>query len=136
MFALSEDALDPAALRPPLADPAGGAVVTFEGRVRNHNEGRAVLRLEYEGSPEIAANEFARIEAELRAAHNVLHIVCVHRVGLLQVGDLAVWAGVSAAHRADAFQACRVLIDELKARLPIWKKETYTDGQSGWINHP
>ena len=113
-----------------------GAVACFEGVVRNHNDGRDVTRLQYEGAPDLAANEFSKIEAEVRATFAIVKLSCVHRIGDLSIGDLAVWVGVSAAHRADAFGACRYIIDETKQRLPIWKKEHYPDGESEWLNSP
>lgn len=136
MFVLSEAPIDAARLLAELTDNRAGAVVSFEGRVRNRNEGRGVVQLRYEGAPEIAAHEFARIETELRQTHPIIEISCVHRVGTLRIGETAVWVGVLAEHRDAAFAACRAAIDETKARLPIWKKEEYEDGASGWINHP
>ena len=133
IFQLSSMPIDPAALETSLTSPAAGAVVTFVGKVRDHNQGRAVLRLEYEGAEALARVQFDELEQETQAAFDVDEIRCVHRVGTLAIGDIAVWIGVSAAHRGPAFDACRFLIDELKHRLPIWKKEHYTDGDSGWI---
>ena len=72
--------------------------------------------------------------AEAMAKHPYLEARCIHRTGLLEIGDLAVWVGVAAPHRDEAFRACRYIIDELKVRLPIWKKEHYVDGDSGWVN--
>lgn len=111
-------------------------MVTFEGRVRNRNQGRSVTRLEYESAEELARREFDRIREKTLANYEITDVLCVHRVGSLVVGDMAVWIGVVAPHRAAAFDACRYVIDELKQRLPIWKKEYYTDGDSGWINAP
>ncbi len=117
-----------------LEDLRAGAGVTFEGRVRNHNEGRAVQALDYEAYVELGVAEGERILAEARARFEVLGIVAVHRTGALALGDLAVWVGVAAAHRGAAFEACRYVIDEVKARVPIWKKEHYVEGASAWIN--
>lgn len=136
MFELTSDPIDAARLARACENEAAGALVTFEGRVRIQNQGRAVIRLEYEGAPELAANEFARIEAEAVERFAILEVRCQHRIGVLEIGDLAVWIGILAAHRGPAFDACRYVIDELKQRLPIWKKEFYTDGDSGWINNP
>ncbi len=133
-FAFSRAALDPAELVATLADTACGALVTFEGRVRNHNEGRRVQRLEYESYEALAVSEGGRIIEEALKRFAVVHARCVHRLGPLALGDLAVWVGVSAHHRGDAFAACRYIIDETKARVPIWKKEFYAEGDSGWIN--
>jgi molybdopterin synthase catalytic subunit len=133
-FRIESAPLDPTALKTSLGDAHAGACVTFEGWVRNHNEGHPVQSLEYESFAALAEKEGARILAEAREKFPVTHALCVHRVGHLQIGDLAVWAGVSAAHRDAAFAACRYLIDETKARVPIWKKEHYTTGATAWIN--
>jgi molybdopterin synthase catalytic subunit len=132
-FELATGAVDPDALRRAFADPACGAYTSFEGRVRDHNEGRRVLRLEYESYAPLAVAEGARIVEEARARFPVTRIACVHRVGALAIGDVAVWVGAWAAHRDAAFAACRYVIDEVKARVPIWKKEHYVDGSSGWV---
>ena len=124
----------PAELSRSLGDEACGALVTFEGRVRNHNDGRTVERLEYEGYEALAAKEGERIVAEALARFDITHARCVHRLGALELGDLAVWVGVSAHHRGEAFEACRYIIDEVKERVPIWKKEFYSGGDSGWVN--
>ncbi len=134
LFRISDHPLDLAALRRELPDLRAGAFVAFEGWVRNHNEGRQVRSLEYEAYTELAEREGHHILAEAKAKFALLDAVCVHRVGHLQLGDLAVWTGVTAAHRAAAFDACRYLIDEIKARVPIWKKEHYADGATQWIN--
>ena len=135
MFSLVETALDPAELARTLAQAAAGACVTFEGWVRDHNEGRRVLRLDYQAYAPLAQNEGARIIAEARQRFAIHDARCVHRVGALAIGDAAVWVGVSAAHRDAAFGACRYIIDEVKQRVPIWKNEHYADGASGWL-HP
>ena len=134
MFTLASAPLDPAALQRELLDPRAGACVTFEGWVRNHNHGRPVLALDYEAFAELAGREGNRIVAEARAKFDLVALACVHRVGALQIGDLAVWVGVAAAHRGAAFDACRYVIDEAKARVPIWKKEHYAGGSSEWVN--
>jgi len=136
MFRLSSEPIHAEELKIEVADPGAGALLVFEGHVRAHNLDRRVLALEYEGAEALAAREFERIEAEARARFAVTRILCVHRTGKLQVGEMAVWIGVSAGHRGAAFDACRFLIDELKHRLPIWKKEHYADGDSGWLNAP
>ena len=133
-FAFSRETLDPGALASALQDEACGALVTFEGRVRNHNDGRGVQRLEYEGYEALGIKEGDRIVAEAFARFPIARACCVHRLGVLGIGDLAVWVGVTAAHRDAAFAACRYIIDEVKTRVPIWKKEHYAEGDSGWIN--
>ena len=134
MFRFTREAIDPAAFRPLLDDPAAGGYASFEGWVRNHNEGRSVLRLEYEAYESLGVKEGERIVAEAAARFPIIRAACVHRIGPLAIGDMAVWVGVSAAHRDAAFAACRYIIDETKARVPIWKKEHYAAGDSGWIN--
>ena len=133
-FRFSRSTIEPAALATALADPACGGYAAFEGWVRDHNEGQPVQRLEYEAFEALAVREGERIIGEAIARFGVAHAVCVHRVGALAVGELAVWVGVSAAHRDEAFRACRYIIDEVKHRLPIWKKEHYLNGDSGWVN--
>ena len=133
-FRLSDQPLDPGALKTSLADSHAGACVTFEGWVRDHNDGRPVQSLDYEAYGPLAEKEGARIVAETLARFPVVRVVCVHRTGALRIGDLAVWVGVASAHRGAAFDACRTLIDEIKARVPIWKKEHYADGSTEWIN--
>jgi adenylyltransferase/sulfurtransferase len=133
-FAFSTAPLEPQRLREALADPSCGGYASFEGWVRDHNEGRRVERLEYEAFESLAIKEGERIVSEAVARYGVTRAACVHRVGALDIGGMAVWVGVSAAHRGEAFAACRYIIDEVKHRVPIWKKEHYSDGHSGWVN--
>ncbi len=133
-FDLAGTALDPEALKRLLPDDRAGACVTFEGWVRNHNEREAVVALEYEAHAPIARAEGERIIAEAKARFAITAAHCRHRVGKLEIGECAVWVGVSAAHRDAAFDACRYIIDETKLRVPIWKKEHYRAGHSGWVN--
>ena len=111
---------------------ADGAVVLFVGTVRNHNKGRKVLYLEYEAYPEMAVAEMQRIEQEALTRFAVSSVVLVHRTGRLEIGEASVVAAVASAHRADALDACRFVIDTLKARVPIWKKEVFEGGEV-WI---
>lgn len=134
-FRLIESAIDTIALRAELEHPACGAIVSFDGVVRDQNDGRAVRRLEYQCYTELALQEGAAIIAAVGASLPVHRALCVHRIGVLEIGDIAVWVGVSSAHRDAAFEACRQIIDQVKLRVPIWKNEFYQDGQSGWI-HP
>jgi molybdopterin synthase catalytic subunit len=133
MFRISSTPLNPDALRRELLDPRAGGYVSFEGRVRNRNADRAVCSLEYESYRELAEREGARIIAEAQRKFAILSAACVHRRGRLQIGDLAVWAGVAAEHRGAAFAACSYIINETKKRVPIWKKEHYATGKSEWI---
>ena len=134
-FSFSQSALDTTALRVALEDPTAGGYASFEGWVRNHNEGHAVTRLEYEAFEALANKEGERIVEEAIEKFGVVKAACVHRAGSLAIGDLAVWVGVCAAHRDAAFDACRFIIDQVKAHVPIWKHERYVDGDAGWL-HP
>jgi molybdopterin synthase catalytic subunit len=134
LFTLHSGALQPDLLRKELQDPACGGYAAFEGWVRDCNDGRSVLRLEYEAFAPLAEREGERILDEARQRFGVTRVRCAHRVGSLAIGELAVWVGVSAGHRGEAFDACRYIIDEVKHRVPIWKKEYYQDGDSGWVN--
>lgn len=133
-FGFSSDVIEVESLRRSLEDPACGGYAAFEGWVRNLNEGRRVNRLEYEAFESLAVREGERIIAEACARFGVTQARCVHRIGDLPLGEIAVWVGVAAPHRDEAFRACRYIIDEVKHRVPIWKKEHYEDGDSGWVN--
>jgi molybdopterin synthase catalytic subunit len=134
MFKISSTPFEVEILRRELAHPRAGALATFEGWVRDRNENEPVMSLEYDAFVPLAEKEGARILAEAHGKFPILGAICVHRTGHLHVGELAVWVGVTAEHRAAAFEACRYIIDEAKARVPIWKKEHYTSGASAWIN--
>ena len=131
---MTDKTIDPDALRRELFDASAGAYVGFEGWIRNENEGHRVKRLEYESYEPLAVSEGEKVIAEARAKFPLLHAHCMHRSGMLEIGECAVWIGVAAPHRDEAFKACRYIIDEIKVRLPIWKKEHYADGDSGWVN--
>lgn len=133
-FSLTDQTIDGAALSKRLQDDGVGAVVTFEGRVRQANQGRPVKALEYESYDALVEKEGEKILAEAGAKFAIQRAVCVHRTGKLSVGDVAVWIGVAAGHRDAAFAACRFVIDEIKKRVPLWKKEHYGDGSSEWLN--
>jgi adenylyltransferase/sulfurtransferase len=133
-FRFNHEPLDTETLRETLRDPACGGYASFEGWVRNHNEGHNVSRLEYEAFEPLAVKEAERIMAEAVERFGIEHASCVHRLGDLAIGDMAVWVGASARHRHEAFLACRYIIDEVKHRVPIWKKEHYENGDSGWVN--
>jgi molybdopterin synthase catalytic subunit len=133
-FRFAESAIDAAAARRELLDHGAGGYVSFEGWVRDHNEGQEVMRLEYEAFQALGVKEGNRILTEAVQRFPIKHAACVHRVGSLDLSDMAVWVGVSSAHRGEAFDACRFIIDEVKHRVPIWKKEHYRSGDSGWVN--
>ena len=131
LFQLSDVPLNIGDLAASLCSTHAGALVSFEGRVRDTNDGLLVVRLEYEAYEELSLREGNAVVRE--AVRGVIAARCVHRVGPLSVGDVAVWAGVIAGHRDEAFRACRFIIDEVKKRVPIWKKEYYGNGSSKWI---
>lgn len=133
-FDLTTDAIDIEAWRARLLDPSCGGYAAFEGWIRDNNDGQQVRRLEYEVYESLARSEGEKILAEALERFGVTRAACIHRYGRLELGDVAVWVGVSAGHRDEAFKACRYVIDEIKLRLPIWKKEHYASGDSGWIN--
>lgn len=113
--------------------PERGGVATFLGLVRNHQDGRAVARLEYSAYEPMAEAESARIVAEAEGRWPV-RIALSHRLGTLAIGDVAVAVVAASAHRAPAFEACRYVIEELKRRVPVWKKEFYADGSVVWVD--
>ncbi|MFQ5529154.1 MAG: molybdenum cofactor biosynthesis protein MoaE [Gemmatimonadota bacterium] len=115
------------------AGPAVGAVLTFEGRVRNHNEGRQVVRLHYDAYRQMAEEVLRDIERRTREAYEVSSVSLVHRVGTLSVGEVAVVVSVAAAHRSAAFDGARFAIETVKAELPVWKQEEYEDGSRRWL---
>jgi len=138
VFEFSQVPIDASVLAATIVRPAAGGFASFEGRVRDHNDGRTVTALDYEAFEPLAVKEGGHIVDAALSRHGALAARCVHRLGRLAVGDVAVWVGVAAPHRAEAFAACREIIDALKLRLPIWKKEHYADGDSGWVHceHP
>lgn len=135
-FGITEHAIDIVPLRDALLDHRAGALASFEGWVRDRNEGRAVLGLHYEAYLALAETEGERILVEALQRFAIIDARCVHRVGELALGELAVWVGVVAAHRDAAFAGCRWIIDEVKTRVPIWKHERYADGDADWLHPP
>lgn len=116
-----------------LYDLAAGAAVTFEGRVRNHNDGRPVGRLFYEAYDDLALSEGNRILAEAERRFRLHRIVAIHRVGQLELGDVAIWMQALASHRNEAFAACEWAMDAIKKSVPIWKREEYLEGEPTWL---
>jgi molybdopterin synthase catalytic subunit len=127
--------LDVAAHEAAVANRRAGAVASFLGVVRDHDAGRGVTLLEYEGHPS-AADVLREVAEEVAADPEVYAVAVSHRVGRLEIGDVALAAAVSTAHRAAAFAACARLVDEVKARLPIWKRQVFDDGTEEWVNCP
>jgi molybdopterin synthase catalytic subunit len=132
---VTDQPLDLAAHEAAVADPRAGAVVSFQGVVRDHDHGRGVVSLDYEGHPTATA-VLREVAAEVAKDPEVYAVAVSHRVGALKVGDVAIVAAVSTAHRQAAFAACARLVDEAKARLPIWKRQVFTDGTDEWVNCP
>jgi MoaE-MoaD fusion protein len=131
-FIVTEEPLAMAFIEQLVESPAAGAVVLFVGTVRDHARGRQVLRLEYEAYAPAAEKMLARIGDEIAGRWNVERVAIAHRIGLLEIGEASVVIGVSSAHRAEAFDACRHAIERIKEIVPIWKKEFYDGGES-WI---
>lgn len=132
---VSDVDLDVATHEAAVADPRAGAVVSFRGVVRDHDHGRGVTLLEYEGHP-TAADVLREVATEIATDPEVYAVAISHRIGVLKIGDVALVAAVSTAHRAVAFAACARLVDEVKARLPIWKRQVFSDGTEEWVNCP
>lgn len=133
LVAVSEEPLDVALHEKAVAMPTAGAVVCFQGVVRDHDSGRGVNLLEYESHPS-AVSVLREVAEEIAADPDVYAVAVSHRVGRLRVGDVALVAAVSSAHRAAAFAACARLVDEVKARIPVWKRQEFADGTDEWVN--
>ncbi len=132
MVDITCDKIDLDRLLAEVESPESGGVVVFIGRVRNHAQGREVIRMEYEGYEPMARRVLQQLENEVRERWPVEKIAMVHRLGMLEIGEASVVIAVACAHRAQAFEACRYAIDRLKETLPVWKKEFGPDGAS-WV---
>ena len=128
-----KDPIDPAAILASVGSDVDGASMLFTGVVRNHNQGRAVGGVRYDVYEEMATGILTQIAEEAKQLVGIDHIAVVHRVGELTVGDVSVAIAVSSPHRAEAFEACRFIIEEIKKRLPVWKKERYGDSVEEWV---
>lgn len=135
LVALREQAIDVNEALDALEDPASGGLVLFVGRVRDHDQERGVVALEYTAHP-TALTQLEAVCAEVAAEFAVSGLAAVHRVGRLEIGDVAVVVATCSAHRGDAFAASRALIDRLKERVPIWKHQIFTDGGTEWVGTP
>jgi len=135
MIELTQEAIDEKKVLSAVAADAAGAVVTFDGRVRNHSSGKSVTHLYYEAHTPVALEVMHAIRREAMERWELEGVGVVHRVGRLEVGESSVFIAVSSAHRAPAFEACRFIIDALKEKVPIWKKEFSSDGES-WVEGP
>jgi len=129
---LREDPLSVDELRAAVSDPRAGGIALFAGAVRESDRGRDVTRLSYSAHPTAAA-ELRQVPEKVAADFEVVALAAVHRTGDLEIGDLAVVVAASCAHRAEAFEACHVLIDRLKHEVPIWKRQWFRDGSSEWV---
>ena len=132
---LRETPLDVAEVLAALAEPAAGGVDVFVGNVRDHDRDQGVTGLEYSAHP-TALQRLHEVAHKIAEEHDVLGVAAVHRVGRLDIGDAAVVVATAAAHRAEAFEASRALIDELKATVPIWKHQLFEDGSDEWVGTP
>lgn len=135
MFSLTDKSIDHAAVTELVRSRGAGAVCTFLGTVRELTAGRRTVALSYEAYPEMALKQLRQLEVEARERWPITELAVVHRVGDLELGDVSVVVAVSCPHRHEAFEACRWLIDTLKERVPIWKRETWEDGTKEWV-HP
>jgi molybdopterin synthase catalytic subunit len=131
--AIVQAPIDPADVLARVGDPSDGAVLLFLGTVRDHADGRAVEGLHYESYQAMAEEVLAAIAAEAAQRLGTDRVAVVHRVGELEVGDVSVAIAVSSAHRAEAYDASRYVIEEIKKRLPVWKNERYTGGEAAWV---
>jgi molybdopterin synthase catalytic subunit len=132
MYRVTREPIDLQELVQRVSDASAGAIATFIGTTRNNNEGRRVIALDYEAYPEMAEKELARIGEEAEKKWKIERIAITHRIGPVQITEPSVIIAVSAAHRDDAFQACRFAIEEIKKTVPIWKKEVFEGGEV-WI---
>jgi molybdopterin synthase catalytic subunit len=133
MAELRDTPLEVAEVLAAVTDPAAGGIAVFAGAVRDHDGGRAVTELSYSAHPS-AAGELRRVAEQVAARFHARAVAAVHRTGDLNIGDLAVLVAVACDHRDEAFDACRALIDDLKATVPIWKHQRFTGGTSEWVN--
>ena len=134
-FALLDEAIDDQRRKDLLQDEQCGALATFEGWVRNHNNDSRVTSLTYYGYEKLAINQGKRIIEEAKRLFDIENAVAIHRIGALEIGDMAVWVGVSSKHRYPAFDACKWILDTIKADIPVWKQEFYKDEPSKWLSN-
>ena len=132
---VTDEPIDVARVEAAVTHPGAGAVVIFHGVIRNHDHDRPVHALEYLGHPS-AQDVLAEVVRQFAAEASVFAVAAAHRVGSLEIGDAALVAAVSTAHRADAFAICGRLVDEIKTRLPVWKRQVFADGTDEWVNCP
>lgn len=133
-FLITENPIDPARMADAMRNPSAGALVVFEGWIRNQHDGREVTGLDYEAFTDMATAQGEQLLLEAKNRYSITGANAVHRTGALSIGDCAIWVGVTAAHRQEAFLACRWIMDTVKERLPIWKKEFYASGDALWVH--
>ena len=135
-FALLDKPIDDRRLKLALLNDQSGALATFEGWVRNHNNARPVTKLTYYGYEKLAINQGEKLITQAKQQFDIINAVAIHRIGDLAIGDMAVWIGVTAHHRHPAFDACRWLLDAIKADIPVWKQEFYADSEESlWLSN-
>ena len=135
-FALLDKPINDRRLKLALLDDQSGALATFEGWVRNHNNARPVTKLTYYGYEKLAINQGEKLITQAKQQFDIINVVAIHRIGDLAIGDMAVWIGVTAHHRYPAFDACRWLLDAIKADIPVWKQEFYADSEESlWLSN-
>ncbi|MBG08973.1 MAG: hypothetical protein CME68_09460 [Halobacteriovoraceae bacterium] len=133
MFLLQEESLEEVINKTTLENPEVGGAVSFEGRVRNVNKGKKVTLLEYQVYEEMAVLEGRKVVEEALKLFPIKEAICIHRYGQLKIGERAVWVLATSKHRKEAFKACQYIIDEVKKRVPLWKKEFYEDESKAWV---
>lgn len=134
-FALLDASIDENALKNHLRHESCGAIATFEGLVRNHNNQQTVEKLTYYAYEKLALNQGKKIISEAKQKFDIHQAIAIHRIGALAIGDMAVWIGVASSHRHQAFEACRWILDAIKADVPIWKQEYYPHQSSQWLSN-
>lgn len=135
-FALLDKPINDRRLKLALLNDQSGALATFEGWVRNHNNARPVTKLTYYGYEKLAINQGEKLITQAKQQFDIINAVAIHRIGDLVIGDMAVWIGVTAHHRYPAFDACRWLLDAIKADIPVWKQEFYADSEESlWLSN-
>ena len=130
---ITADPLDPGRMLDRVGAPEDGAVLLFLGTVRNHADGRSVSGMRYEGYEEMALEVLRRIAGEASERFSTPHLAVIHRLGTLEIGEVSVVVAVSSPHRAEAYGASRYVMEEIKRRLPVWKKEFYVEGAAEWV---
>jgi molybdopterin synthase catalytic subunit len=136
LIELSQEPLDPGAILAGMEDPACGGLASFVGRVRREHQGRSVLRLDYSAYEPMARRRLRQLALEARQRWDLGPLALCHRVGGLEIGETAVVIAVAGGHRGECFEACRWLLEAVKAGVPIWKHEFYADGTEAWVGAP